>query len=189
MESFEEKSMPKALTKKLVIAVSILLTFSLAIVLFVNLTASKPDVLAETGEGRPTSLPPYTPVKITDPAYAEPTVGTGVSGPPVKEKIMDSRDFESLFLPYIDEPNVPAGTGFNVEAKDLKPGEDFTAVVYPRGSSASNPATVTVGKSKTDSKGKLALVATLPTNLSLGSYTIEVKGPSKTFTTPFVIRP
>lgn len=138
----------------------------------------------------PTDSATQTPAPILeDPRYAIPKVGEGVKGEVDSTKAIDPLYFNKLFLPFIDEPNVMAGSGFAIEAKELPAGENYTAIAYPRDTSKDNPLTVELGKGTVDSSGVLMFDAALPTNLSLGSYTIEVSGPSKTFTTPFVIRP
>lgn len=180
---------PRSLKKKLLISFGLFVVFAvLAGFLIATVNVDK-EPYGETGTGRPTSLPSYTPVEITDPAYATPTTGSGVQGPEVKEKALDPAYFQQLFLPYEDEPNIKAGNGFNVKAEELKANEKFTAVAYPKGSTSSDPATITVGEGTVDSAGKLSFIVTTPTNLSTGSYILETKGASKTFKTPFVIRP
>lgn len=189
MSSTEVRKHRKSLTAKLIVSFALFLVLAVvSVFIFMTVTVDK-EPYEGTGTGRPTSLPSYTPVEITDPAYAAPTTGTGVKGPEVKEKEMDPAYFQPLFLPYEDEPNIKAGNGFDVKAEELKANEKFTAVAYPKGSSSSDPATITVGEGTVDSAGKLSFIVTTPTNLSTGSYILETKGPSKTFKTPFVIRP
>lgn len=181
------------LRSKLIIG-SILLVL-VGIVAFVFLVTAEKDFKytpqGPDGEGRPTALatplPPQEP--ITDPVYSIPTEGAGVRGEENPVAAVDSAYFLKVYLPFTDELNISAGNGFALEALEVEPSSDFTAVAYPKGASKTDPRTADLGKGKADATGTLKMDAAIPTNLSLGSYTLEVSNGSKTFTTPFVIRP
>lgn len=163
-----------------------------AVAVFFFLVLGEKDIMkGSPAEGRPTSMAqPTAPVEpITDERYKVPEVGAGVVGEEVPVKAVDPAYFVKLYLPYIDEYNVPAGSGFAIESADLVAGSEFIAKVYPKGASVDDTRAVEVGKGKVNSAGILKLDAALPTNLSLGSYTIEVSNGEKVFQTPFIIRP
>jgi hypothetical protein len=175
-----------------IIAFGALLLIAVAVIFFFLLQGEK-DIMAGSPKiERPTSMPgPTAPVEpITDPRYKEPDTGNGVVGAEDPVKAVDPAYFTKLFLPYVDENNVPAGSGFAIESSEkLTVGAVFTAKAYPKGASVSDSRTVELGKGTVPSSGILKFNAALPTNLSLGSYTIEVSDGTKVFQTPFVIRP
>lgn len=174
-----------------IITFGVLLIIATVAVFFFLVQGEKDIMKGSPKEGRPTSLPgPTAPVTpITDDRYKAPETGTGVVGAEDPVKAVDPAYFVKLYLPYVDEYNVPAGSGFAVEASELPAGSEFTAKAYPKGADAGDSRAVDLGKGKVNSAGVLNLDAALPTNLSLGSYTIEVSNGTKVFQTPFVIRP
>lgn len=176
--------------KKLVITAIFLIVaiagvFLMAQLVTKDLTAGSPKL------GRPTAYDPpaYPSYAITDPVYATPEVGQGVKGEEKPQIAVDPAYFQKLFLPYEDEPNVPAGSGFAIEAPGVPAGAEFTVTVFPRGATKDSPAAVKIGTGKANGEGVLKMDAPLPTNLSNGTYTIETVGGGKDFKTPFTIRP
>lgn len=174
-----------------IIAFGSLLIVIIAVIFFFAVQGEK-DIMAGSPKlGRPTSLPgptePVTP--ITDSRYKVPEVGQGEVGKADPVKAVDPAYFAKIYLPYMDEYNVPAGSGFAIEAPGQTAGSEFTAKVFPKGSSVTDAKTVELGKGKVNSAGLLQMNAPLPTNLSQGSYTLEVSNGEKDFQTPFVIRP
>lgn len=175
-----------------IIAFGVLLIVAVAAVFFLLVQGEKDIMEGSPKLGRPTSLPaPSEPrVTITDPVYAEPTVGAGVVGEEDPVKAVDPAYFPQLYIPYVDEYNIPAGSGFSVESSEkLSAGASFNAKVYPKGTSASDSRAIDVGKGTVPSSGILKFKAALPTNLSLGSYTLEISDGTQVFKTSFVIRP
>lgn len=176
---------------KIFFSAALLLVVALIVTVFA-ISSRQPKVeVEETYEAgqREISTQEYTPPVYTDPQYAPPVQGEGVKGPEKPELEGDPSYFEPLYLPYINEINLPAGLGFNVIAEKLTPGSTYTATVYPRGLDSSVPEAVETGTGTVDSEGNLEFIVSLPTNLSLGSYTLGVTGPDETFETKFIIRP
>lgn len=183
--------MLRTMKTKIIILGSVAILIAISSFFFAN--QYKTDIMAGSPKlGRPTSMPgPITLTDpLTDPLYKTPDVGQGIVGEEDLTKAIDPAYFIKLYLPYMDENNVPAGSGFAVESSEmLTPGALFTAKVYPSGSNVNNENTIQVGQGTVKSSGILKFDASLPTNLSLGSYTIEVSDGTKVFQTPFVIRP
>jgi hypothetical protein len=182
--------MGNPMKKKLVITAIFLIVaiagvFLMAQLVTKDLTAGSPKL------GRPTEYPADTQPSyaITDPVYATPEVGKGIQGEEKPAAAVDPAYFVKLYLPYEDEPNVPAGSGFAIEAPGVTAGTEFTVTVFPRGTSKASDAAVEIGKAKANGQGILKMDAPLPTNLSNGTYTIEITGGDKDFKTPFTIRP
>lgn len=176
---------------KIYFSAALLIVVAIIVAVFA-ISSQQPKVeIEETYEAgtREVSTEEYTPPVYTDPQYAPPVQGEGIQGPEKPELEGDSSYFEPLYLPYMDEINLPAGLGFNVIAEKLTPGSDYTATVYPRGTDASVPEAFEVGTGTVDSDGNLEFIVSFPTNLSLGAYTLGVAGPDQTFETRFVIRP
>lgn len=182
--------MGNSMKKKLVVTAIFLIAaiagiFLMAQLVTKDLTEGSPKL------GRPTEYPADTQPSyaITDPVYAKPEVGKGVQGDENPAVAVDPAYYIKLYLPYEDEPNVPAGSGFAIEAPEVTPGAEFTVFIFPRGESKDSPAAVEIGKGKANGAGVLKMDAPLPTNLSNGMYTIETIGGGKDFKTPFTIRP
>lgn len=178
--------------KTKIIAFGSLLIIAVIAVFFLLIQGEKDIMEGSPKLGRPTEMPaPAQPsMAITDPVYATPTVGAGVVGEEVPSKAVSPENFQKLYIPYVDEYNVPAGSGFALESTEkLTAGASFTAKVYPKGSNASDSKTIEVGKGTVPGTGTLKMNAALPTNLSDGSYTLEVSDGTKVFQTSFVVRP
>lgn len=178
--------------KTKIIAFGSLLMIAVIAVFFLLIQGEKDIMEGSPKTGRPTEMPaPAQPsIAITDPVYAPPTVGAGIVGEEVPAKAVAPENFLQLYIPYPDEYNVPAGSGFSIESiEPLTAGANFSAKVYPKGSDASDSRTIEVGQGTVPGNGILKLKAALPTNLSNGSYTLEVSDGTKVFQTAFVVRP
>lgn len=177
--------------KKKLVVTAIFLILAIAGIFLMAQMVTKDLTEGSPKLGRPTEYPvaAQPSYAITDPVYATPEVGKGVQGEEKPAAAVDPAYFQKLYLPYEDEPNVPAGSGFAIEAPGVTAGAEFTVTIFPRGGTKDSPAAVTVGTGKANGEGTLKMDAPLPTNLSNGTYTIEITGGGKDFKTPFTIRP
>lgn len=178
---------------KIYFSAALLLIVALIVTVVVVMNQQSKVEVEETYQAGPReiSTEEYTPPVYTDPQYAPTEPGTGIQGPEKPELEGDSSYFAPLYLPYIDVVNLSAGWGFNVIVEDmnLTPGATYTANVYSRGQNASAPEAFEVSTGTVDSEGNLEFIVSLPTNLSLGGYTLGVDGPDDNFETNFNIRP